>query len=48
MRRFGYVFHGLKDKRENWVAYAYLPAVIVKRLIAAGIIVLLSRHTFGP
>jgi hypothetical protein len=47
MRRFGLLFHGLKDQG-TWVGQAYLPIMMVKRMVIAGIVVLLAEHSFGP
>lgn len=47
MRRFGLLFHGLKDQG-TWVGQAYLPIMLVKRIVVAGIVVLLAKHSFGP
>jgi len=47
-RRFGYVFHGLKEGLEGWVASGWLPVVLMKRGAVAGIVVMMPRLTFGP
>ena len=47
MRRFGLLFHGLK-KQGTWVGQAYLPIMMVKRMVVAGIVVLLAEHSLGP